>query len=720
MRAIRGLVVRRPGAKIGRRMVPSRFVGVGVAVMLVLGAAGFALGRTSQQLSVSSGPDDAWLPTSGHGSVSLVNGLTGRSGLELIIPGAKGHSLSVDQQGTTVLVDDATSGEIIRIDASQLTIGPAVAVGQGTAVFTAAAATYLVDYSTGAVTRVDPVTLRATSAAFHVAGTLGKQAAVAADGTLWIPVLDNGTAVPVTASGVGTPVQISRGRSANLAMTSIGGRTVAVDQTTNSITVVGGGGPKTIGLPASTGAAPLLVPDAADGSAGSAFLPILAATQTPSLVLANVADGSTRAVALGPVGSDQLGVPVMAGGRVYIPDYTRGSALVYDVTQGRQQPDVTVTGSAGNFDAKVVNGVVFFNDPSTAYAVTVDPSGGVHRVAKTGPGVPSGTGRPPAPTPSPTQSPSAPAHPVHSAAPPAAGAPPVITTAPHSTKPSPQPPKTRQPSPPAPPPAPLAPAGVTATSGDGYVDVSWTAPTSGGQIASYQVQVSPAGGSQSALSATSVRISGLACSTSYGFTVASVGTHGEIVAAAAVYAHPCLPPGAPTGLVVSDKAGYTRVIDLSWNAVTSSNGTVTYLISWSGGSQTSTTNSTSITDLLPGHKYTFTVRAVDAAGTGPGTSNWGIPGNDDAKTGTMADQYTIYTQPTDTSAVAWSAPKGASYTSYCQYNGGQRLTDPGGSSATWVYMQNDGVFGWANTLWFTDWYLADKLLACRSPLVPVP
>jgi hypothetical protein len=261
---------------------------------------------------------------------------------------------------------------------------------------------------------------------------------------------------------------------------------------------------------------------------------------------------------------------------------------------------------------------------------------------------------------------------------------------------------------------------VTATAGAGYVDVAWQAPASGGQIASYQVAVSPAGGTQSVLTATSVRISGLTCATSYGFTVSSLGTHGESVPAAAVFAHPCLPPPAPQGLVISDKAGYTRVIDLTWKAVTSTNGPVSYLITWYSGSQTATSTSTEIDSLLPGHTYTFTVRAVDAAGAGPGVSNWGIAGNDDAKQGTMADQYTIYTDPTDTSAVAWSAPKGATYTSYCEYPGGQRLSDSGGSSATWVYMQQNGVFGWANTLWFTDFHFADKLLACRSPLVPVP
>jgi fibronectin type III domain protein len=711
-RRITTTVLRGPEAAGGRRAVPSRFVGVGVVVMLLLGAAGFALGRASQESKVSSGPSDAWLATSGHGSVSLVNGVTGQSGLELVIPGAKGHSLTVDQQGTTVLVDDSTSGEIIRIDVNQLTLGPAVEVGQGTSVFTAASATYLVDYSTGTVTRVDPVTLRATSAAFHIAGTLGRQAAVAADGTLWIPVLSNGTVVPVTASGAGAAVQISRGGSVNLAMTSIGGRAVAVDQSTDSITVVGGGGTKVIGLPATTSPARLLAPASAGASA---YLPILAATKTPSLVLANVSDGSTRAVPIGAVGSDQLGSPVIADDRVYIPDYTQGSALVYDISLGRWQPDVAVTGSAGNFDAQVVNGTVFFNDPNTSYAVTVDPSGAVHRVAKTGPGVPTSTGQPSAPTPPPPVKQSPPPNPARST--PAVIAAPVVTPPTHTAKSGPPTsPAVRAGTTPPAPPAPLAPVGVTATSGSGYVDVSWRAPASGGQIASYRVLVSPAGGTQTALSATSVRVSGLICSTSYGFTVASVGTNGETVPAVAAFAHPCLPPAAPTGFMYWDQPGTPDAMYLTWNTVSSSDGPVSYLISWSGGSQTATTGTTVVSGLLPGRVYAFTVRAVDPAGTGPAANYPSqTAGLDASQPVQLTGWYTVYTEPTYNSATAWNAPENWKYTTFCQYSGGQDVTADGYSSSIWVYMVNNGVFGWANSLWISG---GEGVPDCTSPLVP--
>jgi hypothetical protein len=260
---------------------------------------------------------------------------------------------------------------------------------------------------------------------------------------------------------------------------------------------------------------------------------------------------------------------------------------------------------------------------------------------------------------------------------------------------------------------------VTAVPGNGYVDVSWRAPASGGQIAGYRVQVSPAGGTQTALSATSVRVSGLTCSTSYGFIVASVGTNGETVPAAAAFAHPCLPPAAPTGLVHGDESGSIVAVNLGWNAVSSANGPVSYLISWSSGSQTTTALSTTVTGLLPGRTYTFTVRAVDGAGAGPGASASEKPGLDDISGVQMTQTHAIYVAPTDTSAVAWSGPAGWKYVSYCWYSGGQRVTGSGGSSTTWYYIVDDnGVFGWANSLWFTDLHLwADDLMACPSSVL---
>jgi hypothetical protein len=232
------------------------------------------------------------------------------------------------------------------------------------------------------------------------------------------------------------------------------------------------------------------------------------------------------------------------------------------------------------------------------------------------------------------------------------------------------------------------------------------------------VRVSPAGGGQQTLSATSVRVSGLSCATSYGFTVLSLGTGGRQVAAAPVSARPCVPPGAVQGLTATVVHNYTREVNLSWQPVAAgAAGAVSYLVSWSSGSQTTTATSLLVTGLLPGHSYTFTVRASDAAGTGPGTSASAVPGSKNTLDVQMAQDADLLTSWRFSASVAWSAHWHDNYTAYCAYADG----DPVAGDHYWVYVENDaGRFAWANEHWLGDGGAHDSLLDCRSPLVPVP
>lgn len=79
-------------------------------------------------------------------------------------------------------------------------------------------------------------------------------------------------------------------------------------------------------------------------------------------------------------------------------------------------------------------------------------------------------------------------------------------------------------------------------------------------------------------------------------------------------------PGAPRS--VSGKAGTGSAL-VDWDPAAPNGAAITsYQVSWSGGSRTlaASARSTNITGLTNGTGYTFTVRAVNRVGTGPGSS----------------------------------------------------------------------------------------------------
>ena len=80
------------------------------------------------------------------------------------------------------------------------------------------------------------------------------------------------------------------------------------------------------------------------------------------------------------------------------------------------------------------------------------------------------------------------------------------------------------------------------------------------------------------------------------------------------------PPSAPGGLAVG--ASTTTTVSLSWSASTDNVGVTGYRV-YNGGSQVATTSGTSatVTGLSPATGYTFTVKAVDAAGNVSTASN---------------------------------------------------------------------------------------------------
>ncbi len=213
---------------------------------------------------------------------------------------------------------------------------------------------------------------------------------------------------------------------------------------------------------------------------------------------------------------------------------------------------------------------------------------------------------------------------------------------------------------------PGAPAITSATPGNGQVALVWTAPTDtgGAAITGYTVTPSRDGVAQGPISltgtATSTTVSGLTNGATYTFTVAARNAAGTGTASEpSAPVTPRTTPGVPTA--VTAVAGNGEAV-VSWTAPTSTGGVplVGYTVTpyRSGVAQapvvlTGDATSTTVTGLVNGSSYTFTVIARNAAGSGSASaqSSAVVPRTvPDAPTGVTAvvDGTTI--------KLTWTAP----------------------------------------------------------------
>jgi hypothetical protein len=179
---------------------------------------------------------------------------------------------------------------------------------------------------------------------------------------------------------------------------------------------------------------------------------------------------------------------------------------------------------------------------------------------------------------------------------------------------------------------PGAPTGLMARAGDSGVDLSWTAPSGGSPVTGYKVYDRASGGGSWAWATTakttSATVPGLVNGTTYDFVVTAVNASGESRFSNMASATPSAGstgPGAPADLRAS--AGDSGV-DLSWTAPSGGSQVTGYKVymgmsplgeSRNAVATTTGTAGTSVTvrRLANGTRYYFVVRAVNAIGEGP-------------------------------------------------------------------------------------------------------
>jgi len=175
--------------------------------------------------------------------------------------------------------------------------------------------------------------------------------------------------------------------------------------------------------------------------------------------------------------------------------------------------------------------------------------------------------------------------------------------------------------------------GLTAgTATASSVPLTWTAPGTGGAVATYTVQYRLSGGAtwttaSSSVTGVSYTVTGLNSSTAYDFQVIAVNAAGSGTPSSSITASTAIAaPGQVSGLAVGTATSTS--VPLSWTAPATGGAVATYTVQYriSGGSTWTTASSSvtgvtyTVTGLAGATAYEFQVFAVNAGGAGTPSS----------------------------------------------------------------------------------------------------
>ncbi|KAB8192401.1 hypothetical protein FH608_027515 [Nonomuraea phyllanthi] len=591
-----------------------------VATILVAAAAWFGVGVSSASPKLAD--VGAWLWTTARGKIVHVNGLSGE--VDGYLNDKAGRQLRVVQDGGNVLLVDDSTGYVSRVEPSQLTVSQTRDLGAaGLQLAVSGRTAYAVDPASGKVQQIDPVTLNTVGTPITLPGPLGA-ARIDGGGRLWVPVTAKGEVVPVTKGVAAAPLKVGE-PGEELSVTIAGGLPVVVNTRAATATIIGAdGGVGEITLPKGVAQAAqggVLTPATTEGS----LVPILTPGDSGLLVVIDTASNAVLSTKVEADDPGNLGVPQVLGTKVYVPDQGHGSLIVWDSADGGRPTTLQVAEKPGPVDVFVKDGLLWANDENGDKAVVIDPEGRKHDIDKDDSDVPGPTSTPkPKQTPrtDPTQTDDTDQTVDRPDPLPTRTEPARPTRTRESEEPTPTREPTRSPTPtPTPTPTPSAPSppgAVSARSGPGTVTVSFS-PSTGGEVERYTLKTTSGGGrpmpeSVDANGPFRFEFTGGDCASEYTFVVVAHWAGGEVESEPSAGAKPCVAPGSPSGFAAKAK---NRGADLSWSAPANAGDGVTYELTGAATNSGITGTSFSVGGLKNNQKYTFKLKAKNAAGESP-------------------------------------------------------------------------------------------------------
>jgi len=349
------------------------------------------------------GSGAAWLASPRVGQLTLLDGSSAEVAAQVLVA-AKDERLDVVQSGATAYAVNRTTGTVRRVDGATFEATPAATpipdAREGLAAFAGTGVLYALDRPRGAVSTGDPGTGTGWSALVPTVRQVGPRAAVLDDaGRLWVLDTPTGNVYWVEHGQQHSRPGLVTPRAGLLVPAN--GVAVVVDTARHTATRLDPD-PDASTTRDLTGLDLRPEDRVQIGGAPRADRIYLVGPANLLDICDLTASSCASVVSLGT--STDLGTPVEAGGRVFVPDYTTGEVWIVDLGQAKVIARPKVLDARVRYQLLARDGVVFFNDPDSERAGVIRLDGGVVQVAKYDPkdpakGLNDPSARPSAPPP---------------------------------------------------------------------------------------------------------------------------------------------------------------------------------------------------------------------------------------------------------------------------------------------------------------------------------